>query len=332
MSPPRLEIVVPCYNEEEALPETAVRLQSLLETMIGSDEVDDASSIIFVDDGSADRTWHLIEQLSAQPKSRCQGIKLAKNVGHQNALLAGLSSTTGDAAISIDADLQDDINVIRQMVGLLGSGCDVVYGVRDNRDTDSRFKRHTALWYYAALRLLGVEIVPNHADFRLLSRRALSALFKYTEVNLFLRAIIPLLGFQTAIVPYRREERKAGVSKYPLRRMISLALDGITSFSMRPLRFITLAGITISFAAFVVGAWALTLHVFYDNTVPGWATIVVGLGVIGGLQLLSIGVIGEYVGKIYLETKRRPHFEIEGRSPSASADPVGLANHGETTA
>lgn len=306
-----LNIVIPCYNEEEVLPETARRLSDLLDRMVAAGDVDPDSGIYFVDDGSRDRTWALVCEFQAAHPGRFHGIKLSRNHGHQNALLAGLWTAPGDATISIDADLQDDLEAIPEMVTHFKEGCDIVYGVRIRRDSDTVFKRRTARAYYALLRLLGVEIVADHADYRLMSRRAVDALKRYSEVNLFLRAIVPRLGFKTAQVFYRRNARFAGTSKYPLGKMLALAIDGITSFSMRPLRLITGAGLVISAVSLMIGVWAIALAIFTDRAVPGWASIVAPITFAAALQLLSIGVIGEYVGKIYLEVKRRPHFEIE---------------------
>lgn len=306
-----LSIVVPCYNEQEALPETARQLAGLLDGLAAKGVVADTSAIYFVDDGSRDRTWATIQALAAQRPDRFRGIKLSRNRGHQSALLAGLLRAPGDAVITIDADLQDDIGVIETMVERFKSGCDIVYGVRQSRETDTAFKRRTALAYYGLLRSLGVEIVPDHADFRLMSRRAIAALSRYSEVNLFIRAIIPQLGFKSAMVHYSRRPRMLGESKYPFSKMLNLAINGITSFSMRPLRVITVLGLVISFFAFLVSLWALEVAMLSDRAVPGWASILVPLALLGGLQLFSLGVIGEYVGKIYLEVKRRPLFEVE---------------------
>lgn len=306
-----VNLVVPCYNEEAVLPETARRLAATLEKMIHDGLIAPGSGIYFVDDGSSDRTWEIVAHLAETCPARFHGIKLSRNCGHQRALLAGLHTVAGDALISIDADLQDDASVMPAMVGLFRDGCDVVYGVRRSRATDTWFKRATAHAYYALLGWLGVQVVPDHADYRLLSRRALGALAKFSEVNLFLRAVVPLLGFRSARVAYDRAPRAAGESKYPLSRMVGLALDGVTSFSMRPLRIITLAGIAISLATFAVGLWALGIRLLTARAVPGWTSTVVPIAFIGGLQLLGLGVIGEYIGKIYLEVKRRPLFEIE---------------------
>ena len=306
-----LNLVVPCYNEEEVLPETTKRLAGLLDRMVQSGSVSGQSGIYYIDDGSRDRTWEIVSGLRAARPDRVHGIKLSRNCGHQAALLAGLRTVPGDILISIDADLQDDIDVIPAMVEEFTLGNDIVYGVRAGRKTDTFFKRHTARGYYRLLSTLGVNIVLDHADFRLMSRRALTALERYPEVNIFLRAMVPLLGFKTTSVYYDRSPRFAGVSKYPLGRMISLALDGITSFSMRPLRLIAYAGGIMSLLSFLIGAWALYVVLFTNRGVPGWASIVVPIAFVGGLQLASLGVIGEYIGKIYMEVKRRPLFEIE---------------------
>lgn len=308
---PLVNIVVPCYNEEEVLPETARRLCCLIDHLVTTGTVADGSGIYFVDDGSSDQTWRLVTQLTAARPGRFHGIKLSRNQGHQNALLAGLRNTPGDCLISIDADLQDDVDAIPEMIGHFRDGCDIVYGVRNNRGSDSWFKRRTAKAYYVWLKRLGVDMVRDHADFRLMSRRSLEAMGRYGEVNLYIRAIVPLLGFRTAQVFYERLPRTAGVSKYPVARMISLALNGITSFSMRPLRMITVIGLTMAALSFLVGMWAISIVVFTKLAVPGWASIVTPVTFVGGLQLLSLGVIGEYIGKIYLEVKRRPLFEIE---------------------
>ena len=308
---PVVNIVVPCYNEEEVLPETARQLSATVDAMIAEGLVDAASGIYFVDDGSRDRTWALIEALHAERPARFHGIKLTRNRGHQNALLAGLRHAPGDALVSIDADLQDDLAAIPAMVRKYVEGHEVVYGVRAARHTDTVFKRHSAWLYYEMLRHLGVEIVPDHADFRLLGRRALDALGRYSETNVFLRAIVPQLGFRCAQVFYERHARLAGESKYNLTRMIGLAINGVTSFSMKPLRFITVIGVAVAVASFLVGLWAIGLVIFTARAVPGWASVVAPLTFLGGLQLFSMGVIGEYIGKIYLEVKRRPLFEIE---------------------
>lgn len=308
-SAPNLTVIVPCYNEEEVLPAASAALKSLLQDLISDRLVGEASRILFVDDGSRDRTWPIIAQL-ARGDRLFSGLKLSGNRGHQNAVLAGLLTAPGDLTITVDADLQDDLGAIRQMIEAYGEGADIVYGVRAARDSDTHFKRLTAEGYYRLLHALGVDIVFNHADYRLMSRRAVEALREFGEVNLFLRGVIPQLGFRTAKVEYARKPRLAGESKYPLRRMLSLAIDGITSFSTRPLRWISLAGLVISGLSFLLAAWALVSHSL-DLAVPGWASTVIPLYFLGGIQLLSIGVIGEYIGKIYMESKRRPRFLIE---------------------
>lgn len=306
----RLSIVVPCYNEEEVFPETKQRLCGLLDHLQSLGLISGESAIYFVDDGSTDRTWKAIEE-SAASDSRIHGIKLSRNQGHQNALLAGLLSVDGDAVVSIDADLQDDIRVIDDMVRLFGEGFEIVYGVRKKRSVDTLFKRATATAYYRLLTLFGVDIVYNHADFRLMGRKAIEALRQYTEVNLFLRGIVPLLGFPVSTVFYDRAERFAGTTKYPLKRMISLAIDGITSFSVVPLRFITALGLIVFLLSFGMIGWVVYGYFVLGTTIPGWASSVIPIYFLGGIQLLSIGVVGEYISKIYLETKRRPRFLIE---------------------
>jgi glycosyltransferase involved in cell wall biosynthesis len=306
-----LNLVVPCYNEEQALPETARCLSALLDRLAGQGVIAEPSGVYFVDDGSRDRTWDLISALRTARPDRFHGIKLSRNCGHQIALLAGLRNAPGDALISIDADLQDDVEVIPAMLEEFRLGHDVVFGVRRGRQTDTLFKRYTARAYYRVLAALGVDIVLDHADFRLMSRRALEALERYREVNVFLRALVPLLGFKTTNVYYERAPRFAGVSKYPFGRMMALALEGITSFSVRPLRLIAYTGLIMSLISFFIGVWAMYIVLFTHRGVPGWASIVVPIAFVGGLQLASLGVIGEYIGKIYMEVKRRPLFEIE---------------------
>lgn len=308
--PPRLTIVVPCYNEEEVLPETARRLEALLLRLIAEGRLSADSTVVFVDDGSHDGTWGLIEEMAARNRI-IGGIKLSRNRGHQHALLAGLFTVAGDVVISIDADLQDDIDVIATMLAEYRSGADVVYGVRDDRSSDSAFKRITARGFYRLMSALGVETIYNHADFRLMSRRALEAAKEFREVNLFLRGIVPLIGFRSAVVHYSRSERFAGVSKYPLRKMLSLAWNAITSFSVVPLRLITMAGFLVfSFSVAMVG-WTLWIRFFSDEAVPGWASTLIPIYFLGGIQILSIGVLGEYLGKVYQETKGRPRYIIE---------------------
>ena len=307
---PVISIVVPCYNEEEVLPETISRLLPIIQDLVETKRISERSAIVFVDDGSRDRTWQLIEE-GAQTHPHIRGLKLSRNRGHQHALLAGLHTVLGDAVISIDADLQDDIRVIKDMVEAFRAGRDIVYGVRTERTSDSFFKRFTAEKYYTLLHIMGVELVHNHADFRLLSRQALEALKCYDEVNLFLRGVIPTLGFSTSQVEYVREERFAGESKYPLHKMLSLAIQGITSFSPAPLRLIAGLGLFVSFISLLLIIWAVVVRIYNPAAVPGWASSVIPIYFIGGIQLLSMGVVGEYVAKIYLETKRRPRFFIE---------------------
>ena len=306
----RLAIVVPCYNEEEVLPETNRRLLALLTKLHDLQLISVDSSIHYVDDGSKDGTWSLIESLAAVD-SRIHGIKLSGNRGHQNVLLAGLLTVEGDAVVSIDADLQDDVSVIEAMVREFVSGAEVVYGVRDSRQTDTSFKRSTALMYYGLMKKMGVNLVHNHADFRLLGRRAVEALRQYGEVNMFLRGIVPLIGYRAATVKYDRAERFAGVSKYPLRKMLTFAAEGITSFSIVPLRLITLFGFLVSGFSFAMILFIIYGTVVLQAVIPGWASSVVPIYFLGGIQLLSIGILGEYVAKIYLETKQRPRYFIE---------------------
>jgi glycosyltransferase involved in cell wall biosynthesis len=310
MKPIHLAIVVPCYNEEEVLPETSRRLLELLTRLEAEGRITSNSTINFVDDGSRDKTWEVIDAL-AQSDSRAHGIKLSRNQGHQAALMAGLLTVSGDALVSIDADLQDDVSAIESMVFEFQGGAEVVYGVRSTRVSDTAFKRHTAQGYYTALKAMGVDLVHNHADFRLLGRRAIEALRQYGEVNLFLRGIVPMIGYRSATVYYERAERFAGESKYPLRKMIAFALEGITSLSVVPLRLITWLGFIVSLASFSMMAYTIYSKLMHDAVVPGWASSVVPIYFLGGLQLLSLGIIGEYVSKIYLETKARPRFFID---------------------
>ena len=306
----RLSIVVPCYNEEDVLPEVIERLQAFLESMIDAKKITTSSQVILVDDGSGDRTWEMIKQYHGQSQ-RIGGIKLSANRGHQTALIAGLFAAQGDAIVSIDADLQDDIAAIEPMVDAYLGGCDVVYGVRRKRPADTLFKRFSAKTYYRFLALLGVKIVHNHADFRLLSRRAVEALKQYPEVNLFLRGMIPLIGYRSTTVLYDRADRFAGESKYTLRKMTVLALDGITSFTAFPLRVISFLGIFISFLSGAMMLWVLWIKLFTSAAVPGWASSVIAIYFLGGIQLLSVGVVGEYVAKLYFEAKRRPRYFVE---------------------
>lgn len=313
----RLYIVVPCFNEEEVLPETAKRLTEIMVRLVQDGQVSPESRICFVDDGSRDETWQLIEHQS-QANEYVTGVKLSRNQGHQNALLAGLFTVDADAVISVDADLQDDISVIPDMLAQHIGGAEVVYGVRQDRSSDSVFKRTTADTFYRLFRLLGAESIPNHADFRLMSRNAVDALKEFREVNLFLRGIVPLVGFRSSIVYYSRAERFAGVSKYPLRRMLALAFDALTSFTVVPLRIISLLGFIVFGLSAVMGLWALGTKMLTDLAVPGWTSTILPIYLLGGVQLLCVGVIGEYLGKIYQETKGRPRYIIEKTVGSAN--------------
>lgn len=306
----RLSIVVPCFNEEAVLPETARRLLALLTDLRLSGEVSEDSAVYFVDDGSTDKTWSMIELLAANGPL-VHGIKLSRNRGHQNALLAGLFNVPGDVAISIDADLQDDPEAMRAMLNANRAGADVVYGVRRRRSADTVFKRFSAEAYYRLVAWLGVEVVFNHADYRLLSRRAIDSLAQYRESNLFLRGIVPQLGFDSAVVHYDRAERFAGETKYPLGKMLAFALEGVTSFSAAPLRAITMFGLSVSVLSFGGALWTLWEKVINDQGIPGWASTLVPMFFLGGIQLLSLGVIGEYVAKIYMESKGRPRYTID---------------------
>ena len=304
-------LVIPCYNEEEVLPETSKRLTAKLGAMIEMGLISQDSKIVFVNDGSKDHTWQLIRQYHEE-NPMIQGINLSRNKGHQSALLAGLMTVKEycDMAISMDADLQDDVDAIDQFVEKYYEGCEVVYGVRSERKTDSFFKRASAQSFYKLMLHMGVEIVYNHADYRLMSRRALDEMEGFKEVNLFLRGIVPLIGFQSGVVTYERHERFAGESKYPLKKMLNFAFDGITSFSVKPIRMVTTLGIII-FAISILMLIYFLITWCIGWTVPGWTSIVVSVWAIGGLQLLAIGIIGEYIGKIYMETKARPKFIVQ---------------------
>lgn len=307
----KLYIVIPCYNEEAVLPETSHRLKEKLQALIGSGTIADTSRVVFVDDGSRDATWQMIDSLHKQD-AMFSGVKLSRNRGHQNALLAGLYSVIdkADAVISMDADLQDDIHAIDGFLQKYNEGCEVVYGVRSSRKKDSFFKKFTAEGFYHVMKFLGAEIVFNHADYRLLSNRALKALFEFKEVNMFLRGVVPMVGFKSGEVYYERNERFAGESKYPLKKMLAFAFEGITSLSVKPIRFIIGLGIVMFIVSIIMLIYFLVQH-FIGNTVSGWTSLIVSIWAIGGLQLLSIGVIGEYIGKVYLETKERPRFIVE---------------------
>jgi len=306
-----LYIVVPCYNEEEVLPETSKRLNIKLNTLIEGGKISKESRILFVDDGSKDKTWQLIYDLCNE-NDIFAGIKLAHNRGHQNALLAGLMKAKeyADMVISMDADLQDDIDVVDKFIDEYYNGSDIVYGVRSSRKKDTFFKRSTALAYYRILQKMGVDIVYNHADYRLMSKRALNALEQFKEVNLFLRGIVPIIGYKTSTVEYERSERFAGESKYPLKKMLSFAVDGITSFSVKPIRLITSLGFIIFILSLIMLIYSIIIKII-GHADSGWASIICSIWMIGGIQLLSLGIIGEYIGKIYNETKARPRFIIE---------------------
>jgi polyisoprenyl-phosphate glycosyltransferase len=307
--PPRLTLVVPCHNEEPVLMQTAGRLAALLQRLAREYRIA-AYSIFLIDDGSTDRTWQIIEDLAAHDPS-IHGLKLSRNYGQQSAILAGLMTAQGDVFISIDADLQDNLDSIAEMLDAYSAGAEIVYGVRKDRGTDSFFKRFSAETYYRLLHALGVKLIFNHADFRLLSRRVVEELRNFRESNLFLRGLIPQLGFRSALVYYDRQERSAGQSKYPLAKMISLAINGIVSFSDIPLKAITVIGILVSLFSFALTAWALVIKFLTPRAIPGWASIVIPVYFLGGIQLLCLGVIGQYLAKLYAEIKARPRFIIE---------------------
>lgn len=308
---PRLSIVVPCYNEEEVLPETVKRLTAMLDKLVAERLVHERSVVLFVDDGSRDRTWAMIERFHESSRY-VTGLKLARNAGHQSALLAGLmrAKETSDCAISIDADLQDDVDAIREFMLKYHEGYEIVYGVRQSRKTDTFFKRNTALGFYKLMKAMGVKITYNHADYRLMSRRALEQLERFKEVNLFLRGLIPLIGFRSTEVYYDRHERFAGESKYPLKKMLAFAFDGITSLSVTPIRLVTVAGFGFFIVSLLAGIYAIVSKML-GNTVSGWASLMVSVWFIGGIQLVALGLIGEYIGKIYKEVKHRPLYIVE---------------------
>lgn len=306
-----LYIVIPCYNEESVLRETLKRLSEKITQMVGKELVSDQSRIVFVDDGSTDGTWNLIREMYKKNKY-VVGIRSSRNRGHQNTLLEGLMTVKSDCdmAVTMDADLQDDIEVLDRFIEKYYEGCDIVYGVRSARNTDTRFKRMTAEGFYKIMAFMGVSIVYNHADYRLMSKRALDELAGFKEVNLFLRGIVPMIGFKTDIVSYERNVRFAGESKYPLKKMISFALDGITSLSIRPIRLIAVAGILLFAVSILLLVYFFAGYI-RGETIQGWATLVISIWGLSGLQLLAIGVIGEYIGKIYMETKRRPRYIVD---------------------
>lgn len=307
----KLYLAIPCYNEEEVLRDSADKLKAKYETMMNEGKITPDSKIVFIDDGSKDKTWSIISELHNE-NPVFQGIKLTRNRGHQNALLCGLMTLKdkADAVISIDADLQDDINTFDDMVAKYEEGCDVVYGVRSKRETDTFFKRFTAEAFYKILNKMGAKVIFNHADFRLMSKRALQAFSEFKETNIFLRGMVPMVGYKSDIVTYERSERLAGESKYPLKKMLALAWEGITSLSTQPIRMITALG-AIVFAISIIMIIYTLVSFFMGVTTTGWASILCSIWAIGGLQLLAVGIIGEYIGKIYLETKHRPRFIVE---------------------
>ena len=305
-----LYIVVPCYNEQEVLPVTNSMFTDKLESLCRDGKISKDSRVLFVNDGSKDKTWEIIKELS-DSNSFIEGISLSRNRGHQNALLAGLmyAKDKADVTISIDCDGQDDINAMDEMIDCYLSGCDIVYGVRKERKTDTFFKRVTAEGFYKLMKSFGAEVVFNHADYRLMSKRVLQHFADFKEVNIFLRGMVPLVGFKSTSVYYERAERLAGKSKYPLRKMISLAFNGITSLSVKPIHIVTALGLIFSLVGFAGVIWAIVMSIL-EKTIAGWASIVCIISLLGGIQLLSLGIIGEYVGKIYMETKKRPRYII----------------------
>ena len=310
---PVLYLVIPCYNEEEVLPLTSGKFKAKLEELIAADKISGKSRVLFVNDGSKDTTWDILTKLCEEDEKYC-AISLSRNRGHQNALIAGLMEAKrfADITISMDCDGQDDINAITQMVDEYEKGNEIVFGVRNDRSTDSFFKRSTAQSYYKFLRGMGVDIIPDHADYRLMSARVLNALEGYGEVNLFLRGIIPQLGFKQSVVYYSRAEREAGKTHYPLSKMMSLAIDGVTSFSVKPLRMITVLGLIVALLSFIGIIYAL-ISVITGYYVDGWASTTCIICFVSGIQMISLGVIGEYIGKIYLETKQRPRYFVAER-------------------
>ena len=306
-----LYMVIPCYNEEEVLPETSKRLKFKMTNLIEQGHISKESRILFVNDGSSDNTWQMIKELHTKD-SLFSGLSLTRNKGHQNALMAGLMYAKDhcDISISMDADLQDDIEVIDGMIAAYEDGAEIVYGVRDNRDTDTAFKRNTALFFYRLMEFFGASIISNHADFRLMSKRALIGLSHFKESNLFIRGLVPMIGYKTAKIYYKRGERFAGESKYPLKKMVNFAFDGITSLSVKPIRMITGLGGVVFLISIILLIWSI-IEKIIGNTVPGWSSLMVSLWFLGGLLILSIGIVGEYIGKIYLETKGRPRYLID---------------------
>jgi glycosyltransferase involved in cell wall biosynthesis len=320
MTAPRLITVVPCYNEEAVLTDTHSKLSALYNQLVGNGQIAPDSAILYVDDGSRDATWDIIEALHKEEKY-ANGLKLAHNVGHQNALLAGLmvAKEQADVMVSIDADLQDDIHVIPEMLQKFQSGCDIVYGVRNKRTTDTWFKRTTALTFYRLMHWLGVSTVYNHADFRLMSKRAVDQLCQYRERNLFLRGLVPLIGYQTACVYYDRSERLAGESKYPFFKMLNFAIDGITSFSIKPVRMVFTLGLLFLVVALIILGYVL-YSLLTHSVVPGWASIILSIWLVGACVLMGLGIVGEYIGKIYMEVKDRPRFNAEKLLDNVNSD------------
>jgi glycosyltransferase involved in cell wall biosynthesis len=306
---PELAIIIPCFNEEEILPQTIKTLNTLRQDLITKKLISETSKLVFVNDGSKDKTWHIIEQ-AHKKESHIQGISLSRNFGHQSALLAGLYNIKADIYITIDADLQDDPAVIAQMIERYNEGYEVVYGVRNRRDTDTAFKKYTALLFYKIMRILGVELIANHADFRLLSSRAVKSMEKFTEKNLFLRAIVPLIGFKSCNVYYDRKKREAGTTKYPFKKMLLFALKGISSFSTVPLHIITLCGILISLLSFFLMLWTVFAY-FNGSTIVGWASLMSAITFFSGITILFMGIIGEYIASIFVEVKNRPIYIID---------------------
>ncbi len=315
-----LTIVVPCYNEEEVLPETTKELGQILNDLIDKKKIALNSKLLFVNDGSKDKTWKIISSYS-EKYDYVTGIKFTRNYGHQNALLAGMSLAAkySDMIITIDADLQDDVNAIYKMVDKFIEGYDVVYGVRNSRDTDSFFKKHTALMYYGLMKKMGVNLIPDSADYRLLSKRATEALLGYKERNLFLRGMVPLVGYKSTKVYYPRKERYAGTSKYPLKKMIHFALDGITSFSIAPIHLIMSMGLIVMLISIVLMIYTIVEKI-EGHIVPGWTSLMISIWFLGGVQLISVSVIGEYIGKVFTEVKHRPRFNIECENYSKKMD------------
>lgn len=306
-----LYVVIPCYKEEEVLPETAKRIKDKMNSLISNRKISEKSRVMFVNDGSTDKTWEIIVDLHNSDKLFA-GVNLSRNQGHQNALLAGLMTAKNwaDMVISMDADLQDDINAVDAMIDKYYDGCDVVYGVRSSRDTDTFFKKFTAESFYKIMKIMGADIVFNHADYRLMSKRALEGLAEYKEVNMFLRGIVPQIGYKSDIVEYKRNKRFAGESKYPLKKMLAFAFDGLTSFSVKPIKIIRNLGIVISFFGIIALIWSITVKIL-GHSESGWSSLMASIWFIGGIEIMSIGIIGEYIGKIYKETKERPRYIIK---------------------